>query len=268
MASTAPVNQVETVTWNGQVFGASRSRSIPEEVAVALTYNGTTHAVMMATPQDLEDYALGFSLTEQQVTSKDQIRSIDIEEVDDGIDLRIWLDAKASTGFRDRRRRIAGPTGCGLCGIESLQQANQAPRIVTGDGLFDGASIMQAQQDLFAAQKLHAQTHAVHAAAFWSPKGGLLSVREDVGRHNALDKLVGAMFRQDRTGQGGLLLLTSRVSVEMVQKAAVLGSPVIVAISTPTALAVRIAEQAGIILVALARNNGFEVFTHAHRIAV
>ena len=265
---TAPVHQVQIFSWRSRGPSASGSRAIPEETAIALTYNGTTHAVMMATPQDLHDYALGFSLSEGQITSRHQIKAVDIEEFGYGIDLRIWLDAQASAGFLDRRRHVIGPTGCGLCGVESLQAANRPPRVVESRATFDAAMIRSAQNDMFHAQKLHAQTSAVHAAGFWTADGGLLEVREDVGRHNALDKLVGAMARKDQPAANGLLLLTSRISVEMVQKAAVLGSPVVVAVSAPTALAVRTADQVGITLVALARDDGFEVFTHPQRILV
>ncbi|MBP5858339.1 formate dehydrogenase accessory sulfurtransferase FdhD [Marivibrio halodurans] len=258
---------VDTLTWRERAAAGPGRRCIPEETAVALTYNGTTHAVMMATPRDLEDYAHGFSLTERQITTPDQIKEIEVAHFDEGIDVRIWLDEDASAGFRDRRRRIAGPTGCGLCGIESLQEATyETDRIVDGEGRFTGAELIAAQAELFPAQTLHAETRAVHAAGYWRPGEGMVAVREDVGRHNALDKLVGAVYRAERRDPPGVLLLTSRVSVEMVQKASVLGAAVLVAVSAPTALAVRTAERAGITLVALARNDGFEVFTHRERV--
>jgi len=263
--SASPVHQVKTVCWSREA-GPAGIRQVAEETAIALTYDGTTQAVMMATPQDLEDYAVGFSLTEGQIERPDQIRSIDIVRFDEGIDIRLWLDDKAAARFRDRRRHIVGPTGCGLCGIESLAEALPAPQIVNGEARFDALAIQAAQQALFARQDLHAETRAVHAAGLWNARDGLVAVREDVGRHNALDKLVGALSREGRAGGASLLLLTSRVSVEMVQKAAVLGSPVIVAVSAPTGLAVRVAEQCGITIVALARQDSFEVFTHPRRI--
>ena len=265
MVATAPVWRAKTVSWTRRQPSGGL-RGIPEETAVALTYNGTTHAVMMATPQDLEDYAVGFSLTERQIENAGQIRSIETAEFDAGIDLRIWLDVDAAESFRDRRRRIV-PTGCGLCGIESLEEAVPAPVPVTGDIRFTAAQIARAQASLFERQALHAQTSAVHAAGFWTPGEGLVAIREDVGRHNALDKLVGALAREARDGSAGMLLLTSRVSVEMVQKAAVMQCPVLIAVSAPTALAVRTAEKAGITVVAIARGDAFEVFTHTHRIS-
>ncbi|MHC5654050.1 formate dehydrogenase accessory sulfurtransferase FdhD [Stappia sp.] len=260
-----PFERVENRRW--QQGGASASRrSIPEETPVALTYDGSTQAVMMATPSDLEDFAVGFSLTEEHIASPEEIRSVEPTAFDDGIDLRVWLKPGASGRFLERRRRIVGPTGCGLCGVDSLSEALRLPRQVLDDTRFAAADILAAQASMFEAQALHAETGAVHAAGFWTREEGLVALREDVGRHNALDKLVGALARQGRSGRGGLLLLTSRVSVELVAKASVLGAPAIVAVSAPTALAVRMAERAGLTLVASARSGGFELFTRTQRI--
>ncbi len=245
---------------------ADGTRIIPEETAIAFTYEGGSYAVMMATPRDLEDFAVGFSVTEGLASSPADIRQLDIVEHEAGIELRMWLTEPRAAALQERRRHLAGPTGCGLCGIESLDEAVRTPlRVRQGDS-FTPAEIMRALDALAPRQELNHQTRAVHAAAFWQPGTGLLAVREDVGRHNALDKLVGALTRDGVPGHSGMVLLTSRVSVEMVQKTAAVGAPLLVAVSAPTALALRSAEMAGITLVAVARGDGFEIFTHPQRI--
>jgi FdhD protein len=242
------------------------ARLIPEETAVALTYNGTAYAVMMATPQDLEEFAIGFSLSEAIVQSADQIASLEIIELEGGIELRMWLCPSRAERVEERRRRMAGPTGCGLCGIESIAQAIRSPAPVAAGGRFSAADVVVAMQGIAPLQSINTETRAVHAAALWMPSHGIVKLREDVGRHNALDKLAGALALARIPAADGMVLLTSRVSVEMVQKTAALGGAVMVAVSAPTALAVRMAEAAGITLIAVARGDGFEVFTHPERI--
>jgi FdhD protein len=242
------------------------TRVVPEETALALTYNGGTYAVMMGTPRDLEDFAVGFSLGEGIVESADEIDSLEIVQVENGIELRMWLAADRAERLNERRRLIIGPTGCGLCGTDSIAEATRSTPVVVSDATFSFDQIMEAMRSIAAQQTLNATTRAVHAAAFWTREDGIVSVKEDVGRHNALDKLVGALLRSGIHAGRGMVLLTSRVSIELVQKTATLGSPLMVAVSVPTALAVRAAETAGITLVAIARDDGFEVFTHPHRV--
>src|ERR1700682_6215910 len=243
------------------------SRSIPEETAVALTYNGGTYAVMMTTPQDLEDFAVGFSLSEGVISSSADIDSLDIMRLADGFELRMWLSKPKADRLQDRRQYIAGPTGCGLCGIDSIAEAMRPAAVVGHGQQFSSEQIMAAMQKLPLLQKLNTETRAVHAAAFWDFTGSIVALREDVGRHTALDKLSGALARASFVGNDGIILLTSRFSVEMVQKSAVIGAPVMVSVSAPTALAVRMADAAGITLAAIARSDGFEVFTHPCRIS-
>jgi FdhD protein len=260
-----PISRIARSAWHAGDF-SDGDRAIPEETAVAFTYNGMSYAVMMATPQDLADFALGFSLTEGIISAIDEVERLEIIEEEVGIELRMWLSAPRAAVFGARRRRLAGPTGCGLCGIETLAEAMRPPRIVSDGQLFTPRDIMRAVDSVAPHQAINQDTRAVHAAAFWEPSLGLVALREDVGRHNALDKLGGVLARERVVGWAGMVLLTSRVSVEMVQKTAAIGIPVIVAISAPTALAVRTAEAAGITLVAIARGDGFEIFTHPRRI--
>ena len=258
---------VARVVWRGK--GAEPGfRSIPEETPIALVYDGSTEAVMMATPADLEDFALGFSLTEGLIDSPSDVRQLDIEVSEAGIEARMWLTADRSRDVSLRRRTRTGPTGCGLCGIDSLKEANRLRVLRPSD--FEvrlvPEQIRAAVASLEDHQPLGQKTRAVHAAGYWTPKDGLVLVREDVGRHNALDKLVGGLMRAGIDASAGVVVLTSRVSVEMVQKTAAMGTPVLVAISAPTGLAVRTANQAGITLAGIARTDGFEVFSHPHRI--
>jgi len=269
-AVPSPVVSVERLTWRGDTSDhgtpVSGVRTIPEETPIALTYGRATHAVMMATPADLEDFALGFSLSEGIVRHKAEIEALDVVVVEHGVELRMDLVPERQTGLARRQRRITGPGGCGLCGMDSLAEALRPVSRVVSDLTVTAAEIQAAQAAMPEAQHLNALTRAVHAAAFWTPRQGLVALREDVGRHNALDKLAGAMASSGHDASAGIVLLSSRVSVEMVQKTAVLGCPMVVAVSVPTALAVRVAEAAGMTLIGIARNDAFEVFTCPDRI--
>ena len=266
MSAPPPLVPAPSLAWRGTAHPASRM--VPEELPVAFTYQRETHAVMLATPADLQDFAIGFSLAEGIVAHPAEILDLTIHTLPRGIELRMWLAAPAAAGREARRRRLAGPTGCGLCGIESLAEAlPDLPRLPPGP-IFAPADVVAAMAALAAGQTLHRASHAVHAAALHRPRAGLVALREDVGRHNALDKLGGALAQAGESAEGGLLALTSRVSVELVQKAVRLGAPVLAAVSAPTAQAVRVAEQAGLTLVAVARGDGFEVFTHPGRLGL
>jgi FdhD protein len=250
---------------------AVANRMVPEETPVAFSFAGTTHAVMMASPADFEDFALGFSLTEGIISSPEEVEAIEVQDHGAGIDIQIRLKDRANTRFEARRRRLAGPVGCGLCGIESIEEAMRSVDAVGSSKLtLDAADIVRSVKLLSKVQPLHAETGAVHAAGFYlpgkGPMGKIVMAREDVGRHNALDKLAGALAGAGIDGAAGAVVVTSRVSVEMVQKTAAIGSAFIIAVSAPTALAIRTAQESGMTLVALVRGEEFDVFTHPDRI--
>ncbi len=259
---------VERLIWRESGFTRA-TRCVAEELPIAFSYNRLAHAVMMATPADLEDFARGFTLNERIVAAAAEIEEIEIMPLEDGsgIELRLWIAPEKLHGLEQRRRHSAGPTGCGLCGLESLREAIGVPGapVPTG-GRFDAASVMAAMASLRPMQRLNQATRAVHAAGFYRPGTGLLTLREDVGRHNALDKLAGALAAASENLSDGILVLTSRISVELVQKAQRMGVVVLAAMSAPTALALRTAERAGITLIAVAREDGFELCTHPARI--
>ena len=240
-------------------------RMLSEEVAVALSFNGSTQAVMMATPSDLEDFAHCFALTEG-IASGDEIQSVEVVDTGNGIDVQTWLAPEAEARLAARRRTMAGPVGCGLCGIDSIGEALREPLAVPHGGLtMTPVQVMAAVAALPQGQPLHDLTRSAHCAGFWTG-GALLATREDVGRHNALDKLAGWALRGGIATDRGAVVLTSRVSIDMVQKVAALGAPVLIAVSAPTADAVDLADHLGLTLIALARPDRFELFTHSDRL--
>jgi FdhD protein len=182
------------------------------------------------------------------------------------MELRLWIAPERMEALEQRRRHLTGAMGCGLCGLESLEEAMRPLPPVGSDLTLSPEDIMAAVASLYPAQLLAQKTRAVHAACFWRSAAGLVAIREDVGRHNALDKLAGALVQRDETPGTGVLVMTSRVSIELIQKAAIMGVQVLAAVSAPTLLAIRAAETVGMTLVGIARDDGFEVFTHRHRI--
>lgn len=245
------------------------SRALAVETPVNVVYGTVPYAVMMLTPADLTDFAYGFSLTEGVVETPDEIRAVSVEEGEGGLRLLVDLAPGRLREHLARKRAISGRTGCGVCGIDDLAALPMAR--VREDGAVSGprvalGAIQAALDALSDRQALNRETRAVHAAAWARLDGTLAAVREDVGRHNALDKLIGYTARAGVPTTDGIVVITSRVSIEMVQKTAVLGAPVLAAISAPTALAVRTADAAGITLAAIVRGDSFEVFTHPHRI--
>ena len=240
---------------------------VAEEVAVALVYNGLSHAVMMATPRDLEDLARGFSLTEGIVDKPAEIYDIEVESAGRGMEVRIEIASSRLAALRERRRNLAGRTGCGLCGVESLDAALRPVSAVAARERVSRVAITRAMAALPAAQRLNRENGATHAAGWANADGTLVAVREDVGRHNALDKLAGALAKIEATKPGGFVVVTSRCSYEMVQKAAAIGAEAIAAVSAPTSLAIETAEKAGLALVACVRDGRLTVYAHPERIA-
>lgn len=245
---------------------SEREDNVAEEVPIAMIYNGISHAVMLATPDDLEDFALGFSLCEGILSSASDLYGIDIVERVNGIELQMEIATEQFQNLKQRRRSMTGRTGCGLCGSESLDQAIRMPQAIDApDMVFAAESIYLAQRNLHSHQQLQGRTGATHASAWVSPEGEILLVREDVGRHNALDKLLGAMAKQGLSREG-FLLTSSRASYEMVQKAASANIAMLVAISAPTGLAIRMAQGCGLTLVGFARKEQHVVYSCPERL--
>ena len=273
-----PLSEVNVKRWrNGVITGAKDK--IAEETPIALIYNGISHAVMLATPQDLEDFALGFSLSEGILQDKSELYDVEIVVQEHGIELRLDVATECFVKLKEKRRNLVGRTGCGLCGAESLEQALRLPNIGESSAMqanihavnkasvntIKASSIQVAFHVIQAKQVLQQATGATHACAWVNADGEVQLLREDVGRHNAMDKLMGALATQP-THENGFVLTSSRASVEMVQKVAVAGYNILAAISAPTGLAVRIAEAYGVTLVGFLREQQFVIYTHSDRI--
>jgi formate dehydrogenase accessory protein FdhD len=240
--------------------------AVADEVPVALAYNGISHAVMLATPADLEDFATGFSLSEDIVGRIGEIHDVEIEEGPQGITVDLSIPAGRFAALKERRRNLAGRTGCGLCGTESLDTLFRPLSPVDSTFTVGAHALAAAFVQLARQQPLFAVTGAIHAAGWGRNDGTLTLVREDVGRHNALDKLIGAMARDGIAFDDGFALLTSRASSEMIQKAAVMRMPMIAAISAPTSLAIKLAQQSGVTLAAFVRGRRYKLYAHPERI--
>ncbi len=241
--------------------------AIAAEVPVAFAFNGAPFAVMMATPENLEDFALGFPLAEGLVASAADVQVEGIQTHLEGVSIALRIPDAAAQRIATRRRAMEGRSGCGICGSESIEAVLAPPPQVPAGAAIEADALARALDALHAKQPLNARTGATHAAAFVSTGGELQLVREDVGRHNALDKVIGAMARGGLDPAAGFALVTSRASYEMVMKAARASFPLLAAISAPTALAVALAEHAGMTLVGFARTAGHVVYAHPSRIA-
>jgi len=240
--------------------------AIAEEIPVAFVYNGHPHAVMMATPADLEDFALGFSLSEAIIAHAGECEKVEIVPALAGIEMHIAIPAERAAALGDRVRELTGRTGCGLCGAQTLEAAVRHPGPVAEPARIDLDALRRAVTGVQKLQAINLATGATHAAAWAAPDGEILLVREDVGRHNALDKLIGAMQGAHTDVRDGLLIVTSRASYEMVMKAATVGIGVLAAISAPTALAIALAQEANLTLIGFARAEGCSVYAHAQRV--
>ena len=280
IVTDSPLSEVQVKRWRHAAITAA-SDQVAEETPIALIYNGVSHAVMLATPQDLEDFALGFSLSEGILQHKSELYDMEVVAQADGIELRLDIATACFVRLKEKRRSLVGRTGCGLCGAESLAQALRLPKRDENDALepnihevprasvanpkIDVNSIEKAFGAMQSKQLLQQATGATHACAYVNANGEVLLVREDVGRHNAMDKLIGALAKEGQL-EHGFVLTSSRASYEMVQKVAQAGFTMLVAISAPTGLAIRLAEQYGVCLVGFLREQQCVIYAHADRI--
>lgn len=251
--------------WQGRQHSEEQDY-IAEEVPIVLVYNGVSHVVMLATPTNLEDFALGFSMTEGIIQSAQEFLSARVYQRANGIEVNIKIPEQRFACLTDKGRNLTGRTGCGLCGASTLKQAIRQPPPVHSTVSVTAEQLTSALADLYSKQSLNQLTGAIHAAAWIEPERGIVDVREDVGRHNALDKLLGLLCRTGKDVNSGFIIVTSRASYEMVQKTAFMGIGLLVAISAPTGLAIRLAEQTGLTLIGFARHDKHVVYTHPQRL--
>ena len=257
----------QTIQWHGDVR-RSIMDSVAEEIPVAMLYNDIVFSVMMASPADLEDFALGFSLTEGLIAHPGQMLGVDVHPRLEGIELAMTVtsDAPVLAVITNRERNLPGRSGCGICGASQLEQVIRTPTPLDHPASCSATSIRLALASLKQGQPMNAAAGSTHAAAWADSDGRILQVREDVGRHNALDKLIGSLTRRSTSTRAGILVLSSRASYEMISKAAFARMAIVAAVSAPTALAIDLAKAAGICLVGFARREGFNVYSHPHRL--
>ena len=254
-----------------QVHGGPSARTqsdwVAEELPVALVFNGISHAVMMASPSDLHDFALGFGITEGLLNHPEELYGVEVSESAEGLSVHLSVASACEWRLKERRRTLAGRTGCGLCGTDSLAEVRRAlpscPEVS-----FNASAFGRALQALAADQAIQHLTGATHAAAWCAPSGETLIVREDVGRHNALDKVAGALLRSPWAGTSGFVCITSRASFEMVQKAAMMGAGALAAVSAPTAMAIDTAQACGLPLAGFLRGENFVAYTFPERLGL
>ena len=268
----APVRPAQSVSSEVSVDRWSQGElthttdQVAEEMPVALVYHGVPHVVMLATPADLEDFAVGFTLSEGLVDSPEEIRSVEVIRESEVADVKITVAWEKFSALLQRRRNLTGRTGCGLCGAQTADEAIREIAPVGPGPTVSVASLHEAIEQLSARQPINAVTGSVHAAAWVIPGRGIQLVREDVGRHNALDKAIGAVVRSGGDFSAGYMLITSRASFEMVQKSATVGIAFVTAFSAPTAFAVRLASKTGVTLVAFARRDRHVVYANPQRL--
>lgn len=260
-------NRALTVEIRGEDSSSEQTWNIAEEFPVALRFNGGVYAVMLASPADLEDFALGFALSEKIVAKADELQSVKVAHLEKGIELDITISAKRAERLAasERRRAIAGNSGCGLCGVQSIDEVTGELPEVLSSAPFSESAIRRAINDFASQQRLNQLNHSVHGAAFATSEGEIVCMREDVGRHNALDKLIGAIARGGIDPASGFLVISSRAGYELIHKAALAGVPILVSISAPTTMALAAAEQSAITLASLS-DDGLVIFTNGERI--
>jgi FdhD protein len=265
VAGAALLQPVTVQRWREQQLTQSED-VVAVEVPVALEYNGISHVVMLASPGALEDFALGFSLSEGILADASELYDCEVETQADGILVKMQIASERFVSLKSKRRNMTGRTGCGLCGAETLQQVFHHPAAVTQLQSVPAQQLLDGMRAMQALQPMQQQSGATHAAAWMNAQGDVICVREDVGRHNALDKLIGALAYAKTDFQEGAVLITSRASYEMVQKSAMMGIGVVAAISAPTSLAVQLAQDTGVTLAGFMRDQSYVVYAHPERI--